>query len=200
MGLIVGHLIKVIESRQYNFSTMVGPCFMLITIISLYVFSYEGSCSGNQENAETKAPARENNIEEFKVYLIRRDSPISPFLDIQNLSNVERLRQSIQWSDNRLGIIVQYLKSGTNFNPISVQYGEFFMQIMDRSTLNLIVNTGSDLIWTKCRPLSSKYNHAYSLHYTNTSFSALGVHRCDNDAITPYCINTWESFGYKGTI
>jgi hypothetical protein len=162
---------------------------MLITIIALYVFSYEGSCGGNQENAETKAPARENNIEAFRVDLIRRDSPISPFLDVQNLSNAERLRRAIQRSDNRLRRFQQYLKSGTNFNPISVQDGEFFMQIRigspNRSTLNLIVDTGSDLIWTKCRAPSSKYNPAYSLHYTNASCSspacsALGVHRCDN--------------------
>lgn len=165
---------------------MAGPGILravLVAVVALYLFSYEGFCA----KAERKAPATGPST--LRVDLMRRDSPHNPFLEARNLSNAERLRRAIQRSHNKLR---RFQNAGvphsttSYYSPVNYKNYEFFMQLGIGSpvplNLHFILDTGSDLIWTQCKPCESKYacipqedpfyNPSHSSSFRNDSCSS----------------------------
>jgi hypothetical protein len=175
----------------------------MLTLFYLF-FSYQGNCASNEEKAERiKAPATDppRNSQSIRVDLIRRDSL---------LSNAEQLRRAIERSHNRLRRFQQYFitkNAQISHNPLSAGHGLFSMQVKIGSpnpvTLHLIVDTGSDLIWTKCQP-SSLYKPGQSSSYSKASCGSnvcLAVaNRCDAQKNCVYRYGYTDTSYSSGTL
>ncbi|CAN1176522.1 Aspartic proteinase CDR1 [Linum perenne] len=97
----------------------------------------------------------------FSVQLIHRDSPISPFYN-PHLSPSQRLRNALKRSINRL----HHFSSTTTNTILSAQSqvtpnnGDYLMDIsLGTPPVHIlaIADTGSDIIWTQCKPCPTCY-------------------------------------------
>lgn len=100
----------------------------------------------------------------FRVEIVHRDSVQSEGTEL--ITKTERLRRSIERSKSRLRMFLSKTMPGSAESirdvetPVHAGNGEFLMQIGIGSpplTYNAIVDTGSDLIWTQCKPCSNCY-------------------------------------------
>lgn len=98
----------------------------------------------------------------FHVDLIHRDSPNSPFFNPSE-THSERLINALQRSNNRVD---HHLKPSLSFSPNQAQTkivsnnGEYLMEIFIGTPpvrILGIADTGSDLIWTQCKPCTQCY-------------------------------------------
>ncbi|XP_021815358.1 uncharacterized protein LOC110757915 [Prunus avium] len=101
----------------------------------------------------------------FSVDLIHRDSPISPLYN-PSLTPSQRLANALRRSINRLNHFSPAASSLSQDGPNQVQAtlimkrGEYLMEASIGTPLfpiKAIANTGSDLIWTQCKPCPSCY-------------------------------------------
>ncbi|CAN8275494.1 unnamed protein product [Cochlearia groenlandica] len=101
----------------------------------------------------------------FTADLIHRDSPKSPFYNPSETSS-QRLRNSIQRSVNRANRVFHLsgTKDASNNSPqteITSNGGEYLMNVSLGTPpfpIMAIADTGSDLLWTQCKPCG----HCYS--------------------------------------
>jgi len=136
--------------------------------------------------AESKGPA--TGPLSYRLDLMRRDSPANPYMNAQNIEYADRLRQAFQRSHNRLRSFFQNAgvrHSPSYSSPVNYDNYEFLMQIgigsPDPLKLHVILDTGSDLIWTQCMPCANKnscipqedpfYSPSRSTSFTNESCS-----------------------------
>ncbi|KAF8089160.1 hypothetical protein N665_0516s0018 [Sinapis alba] len=96
----------------------------------------------------------------FSADLIHRDSPKSPFYNPTETS-AERLRNAVQRSVNR---VVHFNGKDASVNSpqteITSYGGEFLMNVSLGSPpfpIMAIADTGSDLLWTQCKPCDDCY-------------------------------------------
>lgn len=172
---------------------------LIVAVFALYALSFHGCRAANNRFKD------KNNT--LRVDLIRRDSPISPLLDAQILSNTERLHRAIQRTHNRRRRLQHYTSrngSLAGFNsyssPVNYEEGEFLMQMAIGSpvpsNLHFILDTGSDLIWTQCQPCGNSciaqndpmYDPFQSSSYTSVS--------CSNSFCSALNVFASVSFGF----
>jgi hypothetical protein len=189
---------------------MAGPrinlCAVLtIAVVALYV--------GSWAKAETiDQPSKRQSFKALQVNLIRRDSPLSPFVDGRSLSLAQRLRRAIERSNYRQRRFQSFITksarfghSKSYFSPVNYEEGEFLMQASIGSpgslNLNFIADTGSDLTWTQCQPCQSCFPQPYPLYDPAHSSSFQNVSCYSNfcSAVTGKCDigkNCSYSYGY----
>ncbi|CAL9006142.1 unnamed protein product [Prunus brigantina] len=101
----------------------------------------------------------------FSVDLIHRDSPKSPFYN-PSLTPSQRLANALGRSINRLNHFSTAASSLSQHGPNQVEAtlimnrGEYLMEASIGSPpfpIKAIADTGSDLIWTQCKPCPSCY-------------------------------------------
>jgi len=96
----------------------------------------------------------------LRIDLVRIDSPLSP-ISPGNITSAERLKRAIKRSQDRLQklqISVDEVKDVEA--PVSAGTGEFLMKMAIGSPslpFSAILDTGSDLTWTQCKPCSKCY-------------------------------------------
>ncbi|XP_021895412.1 aspartic proteinase CDR1-like [Carica papaya] len=97
----------------------------------------------------------------FRVELIHRDSPKSPFYNSQETSS-ERLAKNLKRSISR----ASHFSKNTFYSPntpqseIIANRGEYLMNISIGTPpfpILAIADTGSDLVWTQCKPCTDCY-------------------------------------------
>ncbi|CAN8275498.1 unnamed protein product [Cochlearia groenlandica] len=97
----------------------------------------------------------------FTADLIHRDSPKSPFYNPSETSS-QRLRNSIQRSVNRV-FHLSGTKDSSNNSPqteITSNSGQYLMNVSLGTPpfpIMAIADTGSDLLWTQCKPCGHCY-------------------------------------------
>lgn len=166
---------------------MAGPGIshvVLMAAVGLFIL-----CCGSEviiTGAESKGPA--TGPLSYRLDLMRRDSPANPYLNAQNIEYADRLRQAFQRSHNRLRSFFQNAgvrHSPSYSSPVNYDNYEFLMQIgigsPDPLNLHVILDTGSDLIWTQCMPCANNnscipqedpfYSPSRSTSFTNESCS-----------------------------
>lgn len=112
-----------------------------------------------------KSPIHEPLIG-LRIELVHRDSlhsPISP----GNITSTQRFKRALQRSQQRLETLQlsvlpnsDKLADKAMVSPVSAGTGEFLMQIAIGTpylSYSAILDTGSDLTWTQCKPCSSCY-------------------------------------------
>jgi len=135
---------------------MAGPGISLVVLmaaVALLLITTE---------AEIGKGAHATGPVSFRLDLMRRDSPANPYLNADNIAYAGRLRRAIQRSHNKLRSFYQdagFRHSPSYTSPVNYDNHEFFMQIGIGSpvplNLHLILDTGSDLIWTQCIPCAT---------------------------------------------
>ena len=177
---------------------MAGPrinlCAVLtIAVVALYV--------GSWAKAETiDQPSKKGSFKALQVNLIRRDSPLSPFVDGRSLSLAQRLRRAIERSNYRQRRFQSFITksarfghSKSYFSPVNYEAGEFLMQASIGSpgslNLNFIADTGSDLTWMQCLPCQSCFPQPYPLYDPahSSSFQNLSCYSNFCSAMTEKC-------------
>ncbi|XP_058086449.1 aspartic proteinase CDR1-like [Magnolia sinica] len=107
----------------------------------------------------------------FSVDLIHRDSPQSPFYNPSDTLS-DRVSKAIRRSSSRVDYFRSLLKSSTSINTTSIQSevlpngGEYLMSLSIGTPpvkLLAIADTGSDLIWTQCKPCEQCYHQTTPL-------------------------------------
>ncbi|WCJ27699.1 Eukaryotic aspartyl protease family protein [Euphorbia peplus] len=99
----------------------------------------------------------------FHVDLIHRDSPKSPFFNPSE-THSQRLKNSLQRSVNRINLHFKPSLSNSPSTPqtkILSNHGEYLMEIsIGTPPVQVlgIADTGSDLIWTQCKPCTQCYD------------------------------------------
>ncbi|CAN1233701.1 Aspartic proteinase CDR1 [Linum perenne] len=92
----------------------------------------------------------------FSVQLIHRDSPISPFYN-PHLSPSQRIQNALKRSFNRLHHYSPILAAQSE---VTANNGEYLMSISLGTPpvpILAIADTGSDVVWTQCKPCPSCY-------------------------------------------
>ncbi|CAK9185240.1 unnamed protein product [Ilex paraguariensis] len=108
----------------------------------------------------------------FTVDLIHRDSPKSPFHN-PSLTPSQCLNNALQRSFSRVHHLMSFSTQSASANVIP-NGGEYIMKISMGTPpvqIPVIVDTGSDLIWTQCKPCIRCYNQKPSLFSPNSSSS-----------------------------
>ena len=135
---------------------------IIIAVVASYSLSFHGaSCAPAKQRPNRRhLPLIRSRTPIIRVDLIHRDSPISPLLEAQNLTMVERLRGAVERSHSRLSRLQLHYNfqngESYNYSPVNYVEGEYFMQMAIGSpvplNLHFILDTGSDLMWTQCEP------------------------------------------------
>lgn len=109
----------------------------------------------------------------LRIELVHRDSLLSP-ISPGNITSSERLRRAVKRSQDRLEklqmSVVPKTKKLANEEIVSLVNagsGEFLMQIaIGKPSLSYyaILDTGSDLTWTQCKPCSDCYSQSTPIY------------------------------------
>ncbi|XP_010266374.1 PREDICTED: aspartic proteinase CDR1-like [Nelumbo nucifera] len=116
----------------------------------------------------------------FTVELIHRDSPFSPFYNSAETQSI-RLRKAVHRSISRVGYLrSRSLSSAASSSPktfvsmVTPSSGEYLIKLSIGTPpfeFFAIVDTGSDLTWTKCKPDNQDYDQSASFFYPQASSS-----------------------------
>ncbi|XP_058086448.1 aspartic proteinase CDR1-like [Magnolia sinica] len=107
----------------------------------------------------------------FSVDLIHRDSPQSPFYNPSD-TIYDRLSKTLRRSSSRINYFRSLSKSSSSFNTTFIRSevipngGEYLMSLSIGTPpvkLLAIADTGSDLIWTQCKPCEQCYRQTTPL-------------------------------------
>ncbi|CAI0422734.1 unnamed protein product [Linum tenue] len=103
----------------------------------------------------------------FTVDLVHRDSSSSPFYDPLE-TPAQRIRNSLKRSFSR----AQRFSRGGADSPLAASDGEYLMNISLGTPpfpIVAIADTGSDLIWTQCKPCTNCYKQNAAVFSPNSS-------------------------------
>jgi hypothetical protein len=95
----------------------------------------------------------------LRIDLVHRDSPLSPFSP-GNITSTERLKRAIKRSQDRLEKLQMSVDEVKVEAPVNAGNGEFLMKMAIGTpslSFSAILDTGSDLTWTQCKPCSDCY-------------------------------------------
>jgi len=107
----------------------------------------------------------------LRIDLVHRDSLLSPFSP-GNITSIERLKRAVERSNDRLeklqmSVVVKTDKSVDEMkeivSPVSAGNGEFLMKMeigTPALSYSAILDTGSDLTWTQCKPCTDCYKQS----------------------------------------
>lgn len=104
----------------------------------------------------------------LRINLVHRDSLLSPFSP-GNITSAERLKRAVQRGQERLEKLQMSVvtadkladEEGKMVTPVSAGTGEFLMEMAigkPALSFSAILDTGSDLTWTQCKPCVDCYN------------------------------------------
>jgi hypothetical protein len=96
----------------------------------------------------------------LRIDLVRTDSPLSPFSP-GNITSTERLKRAIKRSQDRLEKLQMSVDEVKAVEAtVNAGNGEFLMNMAIGTpslSFSAILDTGSDLTWTQCKPCSNCY-------------------------------------------
>ncbi|KAK4762981.1 hypothetical protein SAY86_008749 [Trapa natans] len=125
-----------------------------LTICAVVVVVFHGFCIGSSQAASEGG---------FSIELIHRDSPRSPFYDPSEDPS-QRLQKSLSRTTfslaSRIRLNALSGGDGSPFTVITPNDGSYLMNISIGTPPVQIIgvaDTGSDLIWTQCKPCTSCY-------------------------------------------
>lgn len=156
---------------SYNKSMSIFLCSLLLSSFCLFISSVESSKNGG-----------------ITVDLINRDSSRSPSYDPSN-TRFQRLRDAFDRSFSRKSSLLSSTSSVSTDSvdaPVSSAGGEYLMKIKIGTPpveQLVIADTGSDLLWTQCKPCTRCYKQDLPLFDPSRTSSYRTV-SCQSDQCT----------------
>ncbi|XP_072954678.1 probable aspartic protease At2g35615 [Typha angustifolia] len=122
----------------------------------------------------------------FVVPIIHRDSPLSPLYD-PNATAADRWDSAYRRSLSRQSLLgmghdVALSAAGIR-SPLKLVTGEYLMKVLigtPPQPMYLLIDSGSDLIWTQCLPCRRCYNQSYAIFDPRKS-STFGYFDCPSN-------------------
>jgi hypothetical protein len=110
----------------------------------------------------------------LRIDLVHTDSPLSPFSP-GNITSTERLKRAINRSHDRLEKLQKSVDNVKEVEaPVNAVRGEFLMKMAIGTpslSFSAILDTGSDLTWTQCKPCSNCYKQPTPIYNPSQSSS-----------------------------
>ncbi|CAI0433759.1 unnamed protein product [Linum tenue] len=140
----------------------------------------------------------------FSVQLIHRDSASSPLYN-PNETPTQRLGNALKRSISRLHRFAPKLTSSLPYSDVTASNGEYLMNISIGTPpfpILAVADTGSDVVWTQCKPCSSCYDQDAPIFDPAASSSYKTV-PCSSNACSSlqaegaYCSSTDAVCHYK---